>query len=344
MPSSARQTGRAPTIRVGLLGAGAMGAEHAFCYGQMTGVELAGVFSRSRDRAAAVAAPFGCVATDDPAMLIENPSIGAIDVCLPTPVHAGFVLAALAAGKHVFCETPLTLDLDEGRRMRAAARGADKLLQVGLLMRSISTCGLVKAAVDSGEHGPLLSVTTHRLGSYLRPDAPDHKAHYSDPTTELMTFDLDFINWVMGRPCSVVARSAGQGGEVSALLAFEDDRTATVLASGVMPAAFPFTTGFRAVFADATIATETTIADGAFNSWVKLFRGTEALTPDTRHDNPYQIELERFIACMAGGADPALLDVDRALEALSLSRAVQESITAGAVMHLDDAVSSNPAA
>ena len=45
------------TIRIGLLGAGAMGAEHAWCYGQMQGVELAGVYSRDPEKAAAIASP-----------------------------------------------------------------------------------------------------------------------------------------------------------------------------------------------------------------------------------------------------------------------------------------------
>lgn len=158
-------------LRVGLLGAGAMGAEHAYCYSQMTSVEVVGVFSRDPARAAETAGPLGAKVFSDASELIDDPQVDAIDVCLPTPVHARYVLPALGAGKHVFCETPLTLDRREGDRMRQAARAAGKLLQVGLLMRSIGAGRLVRSFVDTGEHGRLLSVTAYRLGSYLRPGA-----------------------------------------------------------------------------------------------------------------------------------------------------------------------------
>ena len=55
-------------------------------------------------------------------------------VVTPPHLHAEMAVAALQAGKHVFCETPLALDLGEARQMRDAARHADRLLQVGLLM------------------------------------------------------------------------------------------------------------------------------------------------------------------------------------------------------------------
>jgi predicted dehydrogenase len=187
-----------------------MGAEHAFVFGEMEDVEVIGVFSRSEPRAAAGAAACGAVAFTDAAALIGRDDIDAIDVCVPSDHHAPFVLAALAAGKHVFCETPLALRLDEARAMRRAAREAGRLLQVGLLMRSVAPYQHVKALADSADHGGLLSLSAYRLGNYLRPGSPEHKTHYSDPSTELMTFDFDFANWLFGRPARVSATSADE--------------------------------------------------------------------------------------------------------------------------------------
>ena len=139
-------------------------------------------------------------------------------------------------------------------------------LQVGLLMRSLSQYRHIKALVSSGEHGGLLSVATWRLGSYLRADAPDRKAHYSEPTTELMTFDFDFIQWLMGRPnrlsATAIRTPQGRSGEVSALLGFEGGRHATVLASGMMPTGFSFSVGFRALFERACLELHTVFEDG----------------------------------------------------------------------------------
>ena len=319
-------------IRIGLLGAGAMGREHAWCYSQMAGVTVARVFSRRIQAAGKIAATLGAEAGDDAAAVFGDTSLDAIDICLPTPVHAQFALAALEAGKHVFCETPLTLAIVEGERMREAARRQGKLLQVGLLMRSIAACQLVKQTSDSGELGPLASVAAYRLGSYLRAGAADHRAHYSDPSTELMTFDLDFIGWLMGRPRTVSAVAAhvgGAPGEMAAQLGFGDSRSATVLASGVMPPSFPFTTGFRAVFERGAILSETVIAGEAIESRTRVFGPDGETAPALPDSNPYQVELERFLACIRGQADPALLDVERALEALRLSLAVQASLRLG---------------
>jgi UDP-N-acetylglucosamine 3-dehydrogenase len=241
------------------------------------------------------------------------------------------VIAALEAGKHVFCESPLALDIEQAQRMRDTARRAGRLLQVGLLMRSVSAYGHVEAVAQSGEHGRLLSVTTWRLGSYLQADAPDRKAHYGDPSTELMTFDFDFVHWLMGQPQSLSASAArapdGRPGEISALLTYPGGRHATVIASGLMPPGSPFTAGFRALFERAAFAYLATFSEIPPKTSFTVAVGTTPPHPvSVAERNPYQVELQRFVDCIRGEADPALLDADRAIEALLLSLATQRSI------------------
>ncbi len=318
-------------VRIALLGAGSMGTAHAAAYAAMPEVSVAGVFSRDRARAAAVGAMCKAPPFTDVAELIGRADVDAVDVCLPSAVHHDVVIPALEAGRHVFCESPLALDLDQARDMRDEARRAGRLLQVGLLMRSVGAHAHVEAATRSGEHGPLVSITTWRLGSYLRADAPDRKAHYGDPSTELMTFDFDFVHWLMGEPQSLSASAArlpdGRPGDISALLSYPQGRHATVLASGLMPPGSPFTTGFRVLFERAVFEhvaifsavppkTSFTVAAGA----------TPARPVPVVDRNPYEVELRRFVDCIRGRADPALLDADRAIAALHLSLATQRSI------------------
>jgi predicted dehydrogenase len=311
-----------PMVRIGLLGAGAMGATHAAAYAGMPDVEVVGVLARTVERARSVALLCGALPFTDLATLIE--AVDAVDVCLPTPRHRAAVVATLRCGKHVLCETPLALAMDDAIAMRDAARDAGRLLQVGLLMRSIEAYAHLEEAVRSGEHGRLLSLSTWRLGSYLRPEAPDHKAHYGDPTTELMTFDFDVANWLMGKP---VLLSAAGSGDVTALLSYDDGRHATIRASGLMPPAFPFTVGFRALFEGAVFTLETVFSGGVSRSAFTICKGADPPRPfETAQHNPYEVELRRFVDCIAGKADPALLDVDRAIEALVLSLATQRAL------------------
>jgi UDP-N-acetylglucosamine 3-dehydrogenase len=302
-------------IRIAVLGAGTMGKTHAAAYAAMADVEVVGPFAR------------------DIAGSIEDTSIDAVDVCLPTMLHHGAVMAALAKGKHVFCETPLALRMEEARDMRDAARKTGRLLQVGLLMRSIGAYRHLKAAVDSGEHGRLLGLSTWRLGSYLRPDAPDHRTNYGDPPTELMTFDFDVVNWLMGRPTRI---SAAGSGHLTALLSYDDHRHATVAASGLMPPGFPFTTGLRCLFERAVFTLETVFAGGPPRSSFTLAadRAAPCPVPTAAHD-PYEVELRRFVECIAGRAGPGLLDVERAIEALVLSLATARALADGRPVEID---------
>ena len=321
---------RLTQIRIGILGAGAMGTAHAAAYAGIAEATVVGVFSRDPARARSVASICKAQPFDNCDALVA--SADAIDVCLPSAIHHTFVVPALNAGKHVFCESPLALGLDEARQMRDAARRADRLLQVGLLMRSLSAYEHIKAAVSSGEHGRLISVATWRLGSYLHPHAPDHKAHYGEPSTELMTFDFDFIQWLMGPPRRLSASAArspqGAAGEITALLHYQDGRHATVTASGLMPPRFPFSAGFRALFERAAFDHQAVFeSDGPPNSSFTIFTDKDHGTPvAVPPGNPYQVELQRFVDCINGRADPDLLDVERAIEALMLSAATQRAL------------------
>ncbi len=311
-------------IRIGILGAGAMGGMHAAAFAGMRDVETIGVFSRNADKARTVAAICNARPVSSTEALIADPGIDAIDVCLPSAEHAAVVIAALEHGKHVFCETPMALGLEEARAMVTAARRAARLLQVGLLVRSIATYRHVKEMAEAGTHGRLLSLSTWRLGSYLRPDAPDHKAHYGDPTTELMTFDFDFAGWVMGRPSRLSATGTG---EIAALLGYDDGGSATVLASGLMPAGSPFTVGFRALFEGACFELQQVFEQGPPRITFTLAEGRSAPRDvQLSGGNPYEAELSRFVDCIDGRADPALLDAERAVEALVLSLAVQRAL------------------
>jgi predicted dehydrogenase len=192
-------------IRIGILGSGSMGAEHANAYRAIENIEVASVVSRSQQRAKAVAQVCGAKPITDASALLNDQSIDAIDVCLPSVIHSKFVIPALAEGKHVFSETPFALELAEAESMIHAARKFDRVLLVGLLIRSIAQYEYVRRVADSGEHGKILSLTTYRLDSYLRTDDIGHKEHYSDPSTELMTFDFDFIQWILGAPTRLSA-------------------------------------------------------------------------------------------------------------------------------------------
>jgi UDP-N-acetylglucosamine 3-dehydrogenase len=314
-----------------------MGETHARAYQAVPDIEVAAIYGRTESRAGPIADRVGTLATTDLDDILDDPTVDAVDVCLPSRVHADFVVAALNAGKHVFCETPFALARQDAERMMDAARANDRLLLVALLMRSVAAYRHIQRAVASGELGRPLAVYAYRLGSHLRRESSAFKEHYGDPTTELMTFDFDVLNWMFGLPKEVYATATatpdGIPGHVIAALRY-DDLVANVEASGVMPIGFPFSVGIRVIGEAKALELSTRFSEGipktTFISYAQSSQDVQL-----RGHDPYVAECQYFVECIRGNADPHFLSAERALEALQLSIAVQDSLKQQKVVRVE---------
>ncbi|MBP0616071.1 Gfo/Idh/MocA family protein [Jiella mangrovi] len=127
------------SIGLGLIGTGFMGKAHALAYraagavfGDLPDVRLALLCDTPADKAATMARQFGfAAATDDWHVLVESPEVAIVSITTPNGMHREMALAAIAAGKHVHCEKPMALTLEDAREMEAAARAAGVRTIVG---------------------------------------------------------------------------------------------------------------------------------------------------------------------------------------------------------------------
>jgi predicted dehydrogenase len=163
-----------PTVSLGLLGAGNFALATLLpTVRQIPGVELAIVGTATGLNGQFVAQRFGfrSCTTDDRAVL-DNPSVNTVAIATRHHLHARQVLAALEAGKHVFCEKPLALDADELRSIvRAyAAQGQSRVLMVGFNRRFAPLARQVKAFLDTPGDEPL--ILQYRVNAGSLP--PDH--------------------------------------------------------------------------------------------------------------------------------------------------------------------------
>ena len=171
------------------------------------------MFARDEARARSVAKLCGAEPFTDADALIGHAAVDAIDVCLPSAVHAA--LRGFGAGAGQACVLR-----DARWRFVSTRRGkcATRPAVPAACCRSDCSCARslptphVRDAVSSGAHGRLLSLATWRLGSYLRSDAADRKAHYGDPSTELMTFDFDARTMADGPAGAAVGQCRADGG------------------------------------------------------------------------------------------------------------------------------------
>ncbi len=86
-------------------------------------------------------------ATDDPAAIFSNPQIDAVLICSVTSTHAPFIEAAAAAGKHIFCEKPIALNLPQIDAALAAVEKAGVKLQIGFNRRFDANFARVRSAI-----------------------------------------------------------------------------------------------------------------------------------------------------------------------------------------------------
>src|SRR5688572_23449876 len=119
-----------PVVRVGVLG-----TARVVSYGlvqpakELPGLSVAAVASRSLERAQAFAAAQGISRSfGSYQALLDDPSIDAVYVALPTALHAEWVRRALRAGKHVLCEKPLTANWQVAEELATLARQEQRVL------------------------------------------------------------------------------------------------------------------------------------------------------------------------------------------------------------------------
>lgn len=153
-------------LRVGVIGVGMMGADHAERLAhRIAGADLVAVSDPDTARAAELAARFdGVRAIPDPLALIADDDVDAVLIASPGFVHEEQVLACIEHGKHTLCEKPLTMDGESSLRVVEAERKAGRtLVQVGFMRRFDPEYAQMKRLLDSGELGRVLLVhNTHR--------------------------------------------------------------------------------------------------------------------------------------------------------------------------------------
>jgi len=117
-------------VGVGLVGYGAIAREHAASIAEVTGLQLAGVCDISPERRDLAAREWSVPVHSAATEMFDDPDVGMVVVGTPPVAHAESVIAALAAGKHVVCEKPFALRVDEVDRMTDEAAARDRVLTV----------------------------------------------------------------------------------------------------------------------------------------------------------------------------------------------------------------------
>jgi myo-inositol 2-dehydrogenase / D-chiro-inositol 1-dehydrogenase len=191
-------------IHIGIVGLGRMGRRHAENLAQrVPGAELVAACSPASDETAwarqALGVAAGYVEYEE---LLAHPGLDAVFLATPTAVHAGQIVSALEAGKHVFCEKPLALALADCLRVEeAAARRPEKIVMIGFVRRFDPSYRDAHAQIQAGGIGRPFLVRS-QTGDKLDPSgffvryAPASGGIFLD----MSIHDIDLARWLLGNP------------------------------------------------------------------------------------------------------------------------------------------------
>jgi myo-inositol 2-dehydrogenase/D-chiro-inositol 1-dehydrogenase len=147
-------------VRLGVIGAGRIGRLHISNLStRVAGAKVTAAADIAEGQARELAAKYGIgFVTDDPEKLLSRDDVDAVLICSSTDTHAELIVRAARAGKQIFCEKPISLELRETDRALEAAAKAGVKLQLGFNRRFDPNHARVHAAVERGELGVLHSV------------------------------------------------------------------------------------------------------------------------------------------------------------------------------------------
>ncbi|NBD25432.1 Gfo/Idh/MocA family protein [Paenibacillus glycinis] len=325
-------------MKVAVVGCGGMGRVHAESYARMDGAELVGVCDIDGTAAGELAAITGARPYQSFERLLEETAPEAVSIALPSHLHKEYALKAAAAGKHVICEKPIALTLEDADAMIEACRAAGVSLFVGHVVRFFPEYEQLRRQLADGRIGVPGVVHAKRGGGH----PAEAKSWFGDADksggviVDMMIHDIDFVRWTLGEPKSVYALNKRDDRMDYALVTLEFRSGAAANLEGFWGYPGPF--HYAAEFAgsegvirlDSTKAGSLTVRKAeraqAGGPVVEIPQSASALSP-------YDLELAHFLACLRDGSEPAVTAAD-AREALRISLAALESIRTGLTITL----------
>ena len=149
------------TIKVGVIGAGAIAPSHCKGVAKHPKAEVVAIADAHEGRVKAAAEELGIPKTyTDVKAIVGDPDIDAISIALPTYLHAPMAIAALEAGKHVLLDKPFAMNQAEAVKVIETAAAANKIFAVGMNQRFTEEAQTIRALIRRGEVGDAYAART----------------------------------------------------------------------------------------------------------------------------------------------------------------------------------------
>jgi predicted dehydrogenase len=334
-------------IHVGLIGAGFIGRNHFNQYEKMPERVRVILCDKEADRREGDWSKVGGNIADaqgtkrdvsrlkrysDWKQLIADPEVDAVDICVPTPLHREIAVAALQAGKHVLCEKPMALSVEDCDLMLTAAAKAGRRFMIAQVVRFWPEYIYLRQVFQEGRLGSLKALHLRRQaevpGYTLNNWVLDPKQS-GGALLDLHVHDVDYVLGLLGKPKAVCAQAypqpSGCYDRVHALWQYDAVPVVQVEGWWDIPPGFGFNMGFTAVF-----------EKGAINWDMRTGKpltvyaaGNEPHVPRMSDQDGYLAQIDYFVGCIERGQDPRLTTPRESRDAVAIALAEKESASSG---------------
>jgi predicted dehydrogenase len=269
--------------------------------------------------------------------MLEKVDVDCVSICLPTHLHKEYAVKALNAGKHVVCEKPMALSLEECDAMINAAEKNNKKLLVAQCIRFWPEYAALKNYVESGDLGKPVSMMFRRVSA--SPFWAGPKSWFADPKKsggcvfDLHVHDVDFLNYLFGKPESVFSQGFnGQSGGNEAVITqynYKDGPLAVAEGSWAYPVGFKM--AYTALFEKGKLEYDSYQEPHFTLTRLGKHEPEELQVPE---GDGYDHEYDYFIDSIKNDSYPAEMTPQSARDSIKIAIAEARSIESGSLISL----------
>ena len=341
------------TIQLGIIGTGWCGCIRAETAASSPFVEKLHIAETKQERLQEVANKVKpATATDDYRKLLNNKDIEAIIIsATPETTHYPMAKESLLAGKHVFLEKPIALELSEADELISIARSKKLLFTIGYSQRFNPKFAYVKRSIDDGTIGEPISALVSRHVTRNLGNKIGGRIKLSPAAMEA-THDIDFVLWCFSprKPVRVYAQEVrkimqpvhGVPDCVWIVVTMDDGSAFTIGAGWVLPPAYPnfSSTWIEMVGTEGSIMVDDTHRDVCVNTMKRSIEFPISTMPGEKvglvYAGPMEAETIHFLECVALGRTP-LVTAEHARMVMEVYQAADESAASGKPVDLSSA-------
>jgi myo-inositol 2-dehydrogenase/D-chiro-inositol 1-dehydrogenase len=318
-------------IGVAVFGAGRIGKIHAANLARHPRAQLRYVVDVHAPSAEALATQHGAaVATVEQAL--ADPAIHAVVIGSSTDTHADLIQRSAAAGKAIFCEKPVDLDVQRARACAAAVKQAGVTCMIGFQRRFDPTFAALKQRLDAGEIGvpEMLVVTSRDPG----PPPAEYIARSGGVFKDMLIHDFDIFRWILGG-VAVSVHAAGGTPNMPEVAAAGDISHAAVTLRTRDGALCQINTSRRAAYGYdqrfEVLGSKGLLQAGNVRPTQVVAWSEQAISSDKpeaffleRYRDAYALEIEHFFDALANGT-PVRTTIEDGIKALELAELATQS-------------------